>query len=183
MDTSLAIPVAMLTAVVPRVNRCARHGLPPVKRTSFALQSRPKLDESNVALSGNVAATTGRLAEHAKKVKVTRITDWPLCASCARTRRWWLLVAAVFLWGGLALVAGAVVARIVNGQSAALAIPMIGGILLAIASPAPFVMGSIPRIIRSRTSDDGSAVVVRDPHPQFAAEVRAAFEQGTHHPA
>jgi hypothetical protein len=182
MDTSFTLPVSALDAVIPRVHRCARHGSPVGRRVSFALQSRPKLNESNPALSGNVLATAGRVAEHAGKVRVTRITDWPLCARCVRTRRWWLLVASVCFWGGLALLAGAVVARVVSGQSAVLGIPMIGGIVLAIASPAPFVLASLPRITQARTSDDGAAVLVRDAHPEFAAEVLAAVDRSGQHP-
>ncbi|MFC6018556.1 hypothetical protein ACFP2T_20395 [Plantactinospora solaniradicis] len=182
MDTSFALPVSALDAVMPQVDRCARHGLPSARRVDFALQSRPKLTESNPALGGNVLATAGRVGEHAGKVRVTRIAGWPLCARCVRTRRWWLLVASVCFWGGLALLAGAIVARIVAGQSAVLGIPMIGGIVLAIASPAPFVLASLPRITKARTSDDGGAVLVRDAHPEFAAQVRATVDRLPQHP-
>lgn len=175
MDTTLAIPVEIVDAVTPRLDCCARHGESPAKRIGFALQSRPKL-AGNRALTGNAAATAGRLADHASKVRVTRITGWPLCPRCVATRRRWLAVAAGCLWGGLALLAGAIVARVAaGGPSAALGIPMFAGIALVIGSPAPFVLGSVPRVINARTSDDGSAVVVRDPHPRFAAAVRAAL--------
>lgn len=183
MDTTLAIPADLVNSVTPRLDCCARHGRSPAKRIGFALQSRPKL-AGNRALTGNVAATAGRLADHAEKVRVTRITEWPLCDRCAATRRGWLAVAAVCFWGGLALLAGAIVARIAaDGPSAALGVPMFAGIALAIAAPAPFVLGSIPRIVNARTSDDGSAVVVRNPHPRFAATVRAALGQPTPGPA
>lgn len=179
MDITLAIPADTINSVTPHLDCCSRHGQSPARRIRFALQSRPKL-AGNRALTGNVAATAGRLADHAAKVRVTRVTEWPLCSRCATTRRWWLAVAVVCFWGGLALLAGAIVARVVaGGPSAALGIPMFTGIALMIASPAPFVLGSIPRIINARTSDDGSAVVVRDPHPRFAASVRAALGQPT----
>lgn len=175
MNTTLAIPAETVDAVTPRLDCCARHGRSPAKRLGFALQSRPRLD-GNRALTGNVAATAGRLGDHAGKVRVTRITDWPLCPSCLATRGIWLTVAAICFWGGLALLAGAIVARVAaDGPSAALGVPMFTGIALAIVSPAPFVLGSIPRIINARTSDDGSAVVVRDPHPRFAAAAHAAL--------
>lgn len=177
MDITLAIPADTINSVTPRLDCCTRHGQSPTRRIRFALQSRPKL-AGNRALTGNVAATAGRLAEHAEKVRVTRVTEWPLCARCAATRRGWLAVAAVCFWGGLALLVGAIVARLAaDGPSAALGIPMFTGIALLIVSPAPFVRGSIPRIINARTSDDGSAVVLRDPHPRFAAAVRAALGQ------
>ena len=70
MEASLAIPVHLLDQVTANIDCCARHGQPAVRRIDFALQSRPSL-ESNRALSGNVAATAGRLAEHAEKVRVT----------------------------------------------------------------------------------------------------------------
>ncbi|HEY0700926.1 MAG TPA: hypothetical protein VGD43_24345 [Micromonospora sp.] len=174
MDVSLSIPVTELDATTPRLDVCARHGRPVAKRINFVLQSRPRL-ESNVALSGNVAATTGRVAEHARKVKVTRVSGWPLCATCVRTRILWVTIAAICFWGGLLAFAGAVVARLVIGHpSTALSIPLYAGIVGVIASPAPFVLGSVPRVINARTSDDGSAVVVRDPDPRFAEQVRAA---------
>lgn len=183
MDTTLAIPADAVNAVTPRLDCCARHGRTPAKRIGFALQSRPQL-AGNRALTGNAAATAGRLADHAGKVRVTRITDWPLCPRCLATRRLWMAVAVLCFWGGLALLIGAIIARVTaDGPSAALGVPMFAGIALAIAAPAPFVLGSIPRIVNARTSDDGSAVVVRDPHPRFAAAVGAALAQPPASPA
>ncbi len=107
-----------------------------MQRVSFALQSRPRLERRRAA---NPLGVAGRVAEHAEKVRITKVTDWPLCRRCVRTRYGWLATASVFLWGGLALVVGAVIARAVSGPSAMLGIPLYGGIVLAIAAPAPFI--------------------------------------------
>lgn len=173
---AIEIPASVADAVVARVDRCSAHGQPTTDRRAMALQSRPALSGTR-ALSGNAAASAGRLGEHAAKVRVTRIGGWPLCARCARTRRRWLAVAAACFWGGLALVLVSVAVAIVDGQSSRLGIPLYMGIALLIASPAPFVRGSLPRIVGARTADDGSAVVVRDAHPRFAAQVADARRQ------
>jgi len=167
------IPAGAADAVLARVDRCSAHGGSATARHAMALQSRPALSGAR-ALSGNAAAAAGRLGEHAAKVRVTRIGGWPLCARCARTRRRWLAVAAVCFWGGLALVLGSVAVAIVDGRSGQLGIPLYTGIALLIVSPAPFVRGSLPRVVGARTSDDGTTVVVRDAHPRFAAQVADA---------
>ncbi|MGW1678017.1 hypothetical protein [Saccharopolyspora sp. NPDC002376] len=48
----------------------------------------------------------------------------------------------------------------------------LGGFFSALVSAVPFVAGSLARITRARTSDDGQFVVVEDPHPGFAAQIR-----------
>jgi hypothetical protein len=40
-------------------------------------------------------------------------------------------------------------------------------------SAMPFVLGSLPRITRARTSEDGRSVVVTDPHPIFVETATA----------
>lgn len=178
-DRSIAIPAGVLAGVPARSTVCAWHGLPAVRRAGFALQSRPAR-RAGPRYGENVLSMTARLAENAAQVKVSRISGWPLCGRCVRTRRLWLAVAAVLFWGGLAAVAAGVVARVVLGEAtAALAVPFVGGIVMAIVSPAPFVAGSLPRVTRARTSADGTYVQVTDADPRFVAEVRSLLQAGT----
>lgn len=71
-------------------------------------------------------------------------------------------------WGGGALIGAALLARVVTGeQSLVLGGVFVGGLLAASASVIPFVLGSLPRIVQARTSDDGTFVIVENPHPAF----------------
>ncbi|GAB1691690.1 hypothetical protein [Krasilnikovia sp. M28-CT-15] len=169
----LVIPAPRLAAVTGGLNHCVRHGEPAVKRVRFALQSRPQVT-GNRANLGNVLATAGRVAEHAGAARVTRLTDWPLCRRCARTRGWGLGVASVMFFGGvLAVLAAFGIRATMDGPSLALAPLLLGGFVAVVAAPWPFVLGSIPRIIQARTSTDGGSVLITAAHPAFAAEIRA----------
>ncbi|MBC6460401.1 hypothetical protein [Actinomadura sp. HBU206391] len=169
-DRSIAIPVEALATVPAGCTMCAWHGAPAVRRAGFALQSRPALRTPRV---GVLSTGIDRLAEHAERVKIAKIVDWPLCRRCVRTRRGWLSLAAVLFWGGLAAMAAAVVARIVLGEvTPVLGVPLLGGFVMALSSPAAFVASSLPRITRARTSTDGRFVQVTGADPRFVAEVR-----------
>lgn len=166
------LPVGQLAATPTRPDVCSRHGLPAVRHVDFLLQSRPQLS-GNRFLSGNVLGVAARLAEHGAKVQVATVTQWPLCRRCARTRRTWLSLAAILSASGCAALAAAVVARLVIGEpTAALALPFIGGLVMLLSTPAPFVLASLPRIVRARTSRDGASVELTDPHPEFVRQVQ-----------
>jgi hypothetical protein len=177
-DRSIALPAGALATVPARCTLCARHGAPAAHRIGFDLQSRPALQARRG--DGNLLSTAGRLGEHAKRVKILEITEWPLCGRCVQARRLWLVVAGVLFWGGLVAIAAGVVMRVVLGEPTPLvAASFIGGLVMVLVSPAPFVAGSLPRLTRARTSVDGGFVQVNDADPRFVAEVRALLGGGS----
>ncbi|MBE9374501.1 hypothetical protein IQ251_08575 [Saccharopolyspora sp. HNM0983] len=152
---------------------CAAHGRPAVRSADFAVQSRAQVQGSRV-LNANVLGMAARAGERARQVQVTRVRGWPLCRSCARRRSALLGLALLLLGGGLVSIAVALLIRVSTGeQSAVLGVPLLGGFAAVLAAVLPFSWGSLPRISRARTSADGRFVLVADPHPAFAAQVRS----------
>ncbi|MCX2732122.1 hypothetical protein OOZ19_17935 [Saccharopolyspora sp. NFXS83] len=154
---------------------CARHGQDSARSVDFSLQSRAEPQGGRV-MCANPLGVAGRLGERARQVRITRVRGWPLCAACVRRRTTGLVLANVLFWGGLALIAGALAARLITGvQSPALGAALLGGFLAALVSVVPFVLGSLPRITGARTSEDGAEVALSAPHPAFVSALRASL--------
>ncbi|WP_245992503.1 hypothetical protein [Prauserella muralis] len=115
-----------------------------------------------------------RLDQHRRNVRVADVKGWPLCRKCTRTRAWWLTVASVLFFGGLAAFAGALIVAGVTDGMPWLAGVAVAGFVLMPLSAFPFVLGSLPRLTGAQTSPDGASVIVTNPSEAFAAEVPSA---------
>lgn len=178
---SLRVPASWMQATTTMPTHCVRHGLPAVRTVDLGVQSRPQLP-GNLPTRGNVLGLGSRLAERGQRVKVTRVHGWPLCGRCVTQRRAWIWPTWVLFWGGLALVIGAVVVRVLAGPAAMLGIPLLGGLLMMLASVIPFTRASYLRITRTQTSVDGAHLIVTNPHPRFASELSALVDNTNHQP-
>lgn len=108
-----------------------------------------------------------------------RLTDpravqasWPLCARCSRSRLFSVRggVALAALGATLVVLAVCVAATGIRGPVAVTAL-MTG--LAALPLSVPLLYRSTPqRMFHATAAPDGSAVIVTDPHPDFAAAVR-----------
>ncbi len=135
------------------------------------LQSRAKLEGSRF-LSANPLGMAGRLGERARKARFVRVRGWPLCDVCVRKRLSLFSLMQVLFWSALLLVLATVVGRIASGQPSALLGGLLGlGFLLLLGSAFSFYIGSLPRLVQARASDDEESVIVSRPHPNFADEV------------
>lgn len=148
-------PVAVVTVSAARVGRhgclpthCSRHGLPAVRQQDFVLQSKPRLGGTDVR-------------------------GWPLCGRCVRARVCWLAVASVLFFGGLAVFAGSLIAAAASDGPWLAGLAAAGFVLMPLAA-VPFALGSLPRLIRARTSSDGESVVISRPSRAFTAQLPAA---------
>lgn len=111
-----------------------------------------------------------RAEEYTSQVKITRVRDWPLCADCVRTHTTGLVLASVMFCSGLAaVVISFIAATVTDGTQPSLAVPLLGGFAAMLLAVLPLRWGSLPRLTRAWTTDDGAAVRVDDPHPEFAA--------------
>ncbi|GAA4613593.1 hypothetical protein GCM10023108_14780 [Saccharopolyspora hordei] len=168
----IRIPVDTATTPGGLPQCCAAHGRVAVRQVDFALQSRVQVDGNRV-LSSSLLGVADRIGERARRVKVARVRGWPLCRGCARRRSVLFGLSQLLFWGGLASIAAALLVRLIGGvQATFLGVLAFGGFIVALASVVPFVAGSLPRITRARTSDDGGSVIVEDPHPAFVAQTR-----------
>lgn len=156
---------------------CARHGRDAVRRKDFALQSRAKPEGSRF-MSANALGMAGRLGEKARKTRFVRVRGWPLCSVCVRKRLSLFLLTQVVFWSGLILVLAAVVGRIASGEPSALLGGLLGlGVVLMLGSAFVFYLGSVPRLVQARASEDGQFVIISRPHPNFSNEVAAGVPE------
>ena len=152
---------------------CVRHGRHVVRRKDFVLQSRAKPAGSRF-MSANALGMAGRLGEKARRTRFVRVRGWPLCAVCVRKRLSLFSLTQVMFWPALLLVLAAVVGRIVSGHPSALLGGFLGlSFVLLLGSAFVFYVGSVPRLVQARASDDGKSVIVSRPHPEFSDEVAA----------
>ncbi len=80
----------------------------------------------------------------------------------------------VLFWSALLLALATVVGRIASGQPSAWLGGLLGlGFVLLLGSAFVFYIGSVPRLVQARASDDGQSVIVSHPHPNFSDEVAA----------
>jgi hypothetical protein len=152
-------------------DRCVRHGLPAARRVDFVVRSRPKISSRRRLLVPGYTALD-RAGEYLGAVQAVRVSGWPLCVSCLRTRRVFLTLAGALFFGGLAaLVAGFVAGGVLAGDQPWLLIPILGGFAAMLLSPVPLGRASLTRLTRTETTSDGQSVRVTDPHPEFAARL------------
>lgn len=177
--TFLGVPANWMCAATRLPAHCVRHGLPAVRWVDLALQSRPQM-ANNLLTRGNVLGLGSRLGEWEQRVKITRVHGWPLCSRCVTQRRTWIWPTRVFFWGGLAAIIGAVAASILAGPTPLLGIPLLGGCTMTLASVIPFTRASYLRIVQAQTSVDGSQVIIANPHPRFASEMRELINDTSH---
>lgn len=150
---------------------CVRHGREAVRRKDFVLQSRAKPEGSRF-MGANALGMAGRLGEKARKTRLVKVREWPLCDVCVRKRLTLFSLTQVMFWSALLLALVAVVGRIVSGQPSALLGGLLGlSFVLLLGSAFVFYLGSVPRLVQARASDDGDSVITSRPHPNFGDQV------------
>lgn len=167
------LPVGLVEQPGQLPRHCSRHGLPAVLQRDFLLQSQVKIEGNRFLQVGGRGALgiADRLAQHGKKVRVAHVKDWPLCRKCIRARTWWLAVAFVLSFGGLAALVGSLVVGALTDGMPWLAGVAAGGFILMPLSAFPFVLGSLPRLTGARTAPDGASVIIENPSDAFIAEL------------
>lgn len=152
---------------------CVRHGREAVRRKDFVLQSRAK-PEGGRFMSVNPLGMAGRLGEKTRKTRFVRVRRWPLCEGCARTRLTLFSLTQAMFWSALVLVIASLVGRVISGHpSTSLGALGGSGLVLLHGSVFVFYIGSLPRLVQARASDDGQSVIVSRPHPNFSDDVAA----------
>jgi hypothetical protein len=164
----LTIPATWFRTAPGMPSVCAGHGLPAVRYEEIRVPSWPKVRRG----FGGLLADLGEVAEAIRPTRLTVITGWPLCEQCAGTSALRRRLTAVLFFGGLALVGGGLLARLVLGHPTLwLALPMIAGLVTMITSPWVWRAGLAAQISRAVTSEDGQYVLLRKPSPEFAEQL------------
>lgn len=167
----LSAELAAMVGALPSC--CVRHGRDAVRRKDFVLQSRAKPGGSRF-MSANALGLAGRLGEKTRKTRFVRVRGWPLCNLCLRKRLTLFSLTQVMFWSALLLVLASVVGRIASGHPSALLGGLGGfGLMLLVGSAFSFYIGSVPRLVQARASDDGQSAIVSRPHPNFSDQVAA----------
>lgn len=140
------------------------------------MQSKVRIEGSRLRQVGGfgVIGMAERLGQHARKVQITQVRDWPLCTACTRTRRAWLTLAGILFFGGFLTFATSLVVAglfVENGTAHALAGVAMAGFVATPLAAFPFARGSITRIIGASTAPEGGAVLVENPSKQFCDEL------------
>jgi hypothetical protein len=169
--TAVDIPSDWLSHEPELPVHCVQHGLPAVRRVTFAVRSNPEIGSRKKVFQPGYTSLN-RAEEYARQVKIVKVSGWPLCPQCVRRRIVGLSFAGVLFFGGLlAMIAGFVVGAVDDGSNPALLIPILLGFAAVLVSPLPFRSASLPRIARAQVTADGSAVHVADPSPQFMEQL------------
>lgn len=83
-------------------------------------------------------------------------------------------MAGLLFAGGLAALLGAfVVGGLLAGDQPWLLVPILAGFAAILLSPVPLTRATLPRLTRTETTSDGTAVRITDPHPEFVARLDA----------
>ncbi|MDH6680565.1 hypothetical protein M2284_004794 [Rhodococcus sp. LBL1] len=157
---------------------CAKHGLPATKTVAVLVRPKREIgpgikhDIRRYLLGGfwELIANSATQLRDGPAVQ----TEWPLCSRCETKRRWCLRSAAILAAGGVVLVLVAI------GLGAAdLRGPLTTTAFLAGLIAQPFALLLLHttgpgKLLHATATPDGSAVIVTDPHPNFAAAVRAS---------
>ncbi|GAA2488695.1 hypothetical protein Ahu01nite_023170 [Winogradskya humida] len=159
-------------------DRCVKHGLPVQRRVSFVVKSRPKVSPvRKLFVPGYTALNRGE--EYLSKVQFVRVQGWPLCAECVRRRRLGITFAAVLLFGGLAAIVVAVIARsAMSGNSGVLGVLVAVGFVAMLVSPVPFSWAGLPRLTQTQATADGDAVHVDHASPEFVRQIEDGSQGG-----
>lgn len=168
---AIDIPADWLATQPALPDRCVKHGLPAVRRVDFVVKSRPRVSSPwRMLLPGYTALNRGE--EYAKQVTFVTVHGWPLCAQCARRRSTGLSLAGILFFGGLAAIAGAVIARLaMPDPSLLLAIPILGGFVAMLLSPLPLRWAGLPQLTQTQATADGTAVHVDHPASEFSTQI------------
>lgn len=159
----------VLACRTPKV--CTAHGLPQVRRISVGARTRPVASRTparRFGFAANIFSTAAGFSEDAQRAVVVR-TRWPVCRACDRRRRGYFTLFLVMLVGALLGWIGAAAVAVTSGPNPALAWPFVACLALALGSVVPFVVGSLPRLMRIHAAPDGSGLIVEDPDPKFVA--------------
>lgn len=165
------IPGSWLGGEPSLPDRCSRHGLPAVRRVTFIIRSNPKLpSRAKMLLPGY--SVINRAEEYLRQVRMVKVTGWPLCRSCVRARTIGLALAGVFGLGGLvAMIVAFVAGGIVAGPRPWLMVPILGGLAAMLCSPFWLGKASLTRLTGTTVTEDGVAVYVDHPHPEFVVQL------------
>jgi hypothetical protein len=170
-ETAVNISTDWLAAEQMLPEHCVRHGLPAVRRVTFAVKSNPKIGSRKKALVPGYTSVD-RAAEYLQQVKIVKATAWPLCARCVRRRIVGLTLASVLLLGGLvALVSAFVVGAVGDPAVPVLMLLFFGGFAAMLLSVLPFQRVSLGRLSQAHVTDDGAAVQLTNPSREFIAEL------------
>ena len=165
------IPAAWLAQQQVLPDRCVQHGLPAVRRTTFAVRSNPTIGSRKKVFQPGYTSLN-RADEYVRQVKFVKVTGWPLCQQCVRRRTLGLALASVLLFGGLlVMIGGFVVATVGDGPNKALLIPILVGFAAVLVSPLPFRWASLLRLSQAEVTTDGAAVQVHDASQGFTRQL------------
>lgn len=142
-----------------------------IEGSDVDLQSQPQHD-MNISYGG-VFAIFVRTVDHLQQIGQVSVQGWPFCSRCVRRRpliRW---AAQVLFFGGLTMLLGGVALGLsLDERQPMLMIPILLGLVAAIASGFVFGQSGWTRIAGATVSDDRQWVTFRDAHPKFAGEIR-----------
>ncbi|MDG3011303.1 hypothetical protein G4X40_14195 [Rhodococcus sp. D2-41] len=163
--------------VDPLPDRCVRHGRSAVAHPLVNVLSDPDVDDLHIGLLPHGwGSPLMRWAARMQRAVVVQ-EKWPLCRICDRLRRWGLRGFTALVLCGILLVVASVVARILVGEPrTAITWMVVTGFALLPLSLLPLSLIRVQWLLRANTVTDGSAVIVKRPHPTFAEEARQISE-------
>lgn len=169
METALVLSPERLATGQGMPGHCVWHGRPAVRRRDLVIPSKPEITTPY----GLEVLRPGahRLAEWRRKVRHVPVRNWPLCDWCVQYRVVWFSLSCLMFWGAAAALGTLVVVNRVEAVDAATSsLVFFACFAVALGSVVPFVRGGYGRITGTRASDDGTALLVDNAHPLFAAE-------------
>ncbi|WP_280760894.1 hypothetical protein [Prescottella agglutinans] len=101
-------------------------------------------------------------------------TAWPLCARCEARRRRCLRAAAILAACGPVLIMVSIGLGLADLRGSATTAAFVTGLVFLPVALAFLTATRPDKLFHAEATPDGSAVVVTDPHPNFAAAVRAS---------
>lgn len=162
-------------------NVCVRHGLPGRRSKMLNTRSKPRLPEDDYPLGERIYTKifgNTQMGRAFDRLSMTFFTTskWEICSKCERyllLRR--LLSVLLFILPVLAF--SVPVASWADGIHGAIRELMI---IVGIALLIPFMrsVSTHPELTRAVTAVDGTALVVRDPHPDYCAVASAYVSSG-----
>ncbi|WP_198285425.1 hypothetical protein [Prescottella equi] len=163
-------PRLTLAAPLPAV--CTVHGSPAGHSVAVLLRTSQKIgvDVRDYLLGGFLEILSKSLSRLVDAPAVR--TEWPLCEYCERKRRRHLRGAAVVSTVGIVLVVVAMALAVADLRGVVATTAFLSGL---IAQPVAVLLLQAVRpqkLLHATATPDGSAVIVTDPHPAFAAAVR-----------
>lgn len=163
-------PRHTLAAPLPAV--CAVHGSRAGHSVAVLLRTSPKeeIDVRRYLLGGflEILATSLSRLVDAPAVQA----EWPVCEPCERKRRRHLRGAAVVSAVGIVLVVVAMALAVADLRGVVATTAFVSGL---VAQPVAVLLLHAVRpqkLLHAAATPDGSAVIVTDPHPAFAAAAR-----------